>query len=94
MTGPRCSNRSPAVKRGRLLIERSQLGPGYALSTPASREAVSRAHKEAGLTLETTYTGKALAGLLSTLEARRIEHGPILFWNTFSGPLKNGLVSR
>ena len=58
-----------------------QLGAGYGAATPAARTAVLRA-ADAGLALETTYTGKCLAGLLE--RARRPLGGPLLFWNTFN----------
>jgi D-cysteine desulfhydrase len=57
---------------------RDQLGPGYGAPTPAAVEAVARA-AGAGLTLETTYSGKALAALLA-----RPSPGPRLFWLTYA----------
>jgi D-cysteine desulfhydrase len=54
-----------------------QLGPGYGAATPAAEEAVTRA-AGAGLVLETTYTGKALAALLA-----HGGEGPRLFWLTY-----------
>ncbi len=59
----------------------SELGPGYGAPTAAAAQAVAAA-AEAGLALETTYTGKCLAAL-----RRRLERpGPeaLLFWNTYS----------
>jgi D-cysteine desulfhydrase len=61
---------------------RDQLGPGYGASTPAAERAV-RIAAEAGLALETTYTGKCLAALLARLREASPE-GPNLFWNTFN----------
>lgn len=57
------------------------LGPAYAVATPAAREAVAWAAPE--LSLETTYTGKALAAALDYCR------GPgrgqtVVFWNTFN----------
>ena len=67
------------------------LGPGYGQATPAAQRAVDWARPH--LTLETTYTGKALAACL--------EHcGPdararaVLFWNTNNAsqfPIATGL---
>jgi D-cysteine desulfhydrase len=59
-----------------------QVGPGYGAPTPAAREAVAAA-AGMGLTLETTYTGKALAALREAAD-RGILGGPTLFWNTYS----------
>jgi D-cysteine desulfhydrase len=54
-----------------------QLGPGYGAPTDAAIAAVARA-RDAGLTLETTYTGKTLAALLAARPRRA------LLWNTYS----------
>jgi D-cysteine desulfhydrase len=62
--------------------ERDQLGPGYGSPTPAANEARDAA-AGLGVTLETTYSAKALAGLRA--DARRgMLAGPTLFWNTYN----------
>jgi D-cysteine desulfhydrase len=58
-------------------IAHGQFGGRYGRPTPAAEEAVRHA-AAAGLSLETTYTGKALAELLARRPA-----GPTVFWNTF-----------
>jgi len=58
-----------------------QVGPGYGAATPAARDAVHIA-REAGLTLETTYTGKCLAALRARAAAGELGQEPVLFWNT------------
>jgi D-cysteine desulfhydrase len=63
-------------------LVRDELGPGYGASTPAAERAV-RIAAEAGLALETTYTGKCLAALLARLRAASPGE-PVLFWNTFN----------
>jgi 1-aminocyclopropane-1-carboxylate deaminase/D-cysteine desulfhydrase-like pyridoxal-dependent ACC family enzyme len=60
-------------------IVHRQFGGRYGRATGAAEAAVRRA-AEAGLRLDTTYTGKALAELL-----QRAPTGPVLFWNTFDG---------
>jgi D-cysteine desulfhydrase len=60
-----------------------QVGPGYGSSTPAADEAVCAA-AEAGLRLETTYTGKCLAEIRERARRGTLGKGPILFWNTFN----------
>lgn len=62
-------------------LAREYLGEAYAVATPAAREAVAWAAPD--LTLETTYTGKALAAALDYCR------GPgrgqtVVFWNTFN----------
>ena len=61
-------------------LVRDELGPGYGAATPSAERAV-RIAAEAGLALETTYTGKCLAALLARLREASPEQ-PILFWNT------------
>lgn len=55
---------------------------GYGPGGAATREAVDTA-MGAGLLLDTTYTGKAFAGLLDSLRAGEIEqNAKVLFWHT------------
>jgi hypothetical protein len=42
------------------------------------------AARDAGLRLETTYTGKCLAEIRELAGRGALGEGPILFWNTFS----------
>ncbi len=60
------------------------LGAGYADVTPAATEAVAIAERLAGLHLETTYTGKALAALIADARAGRLIGKRVLFWNTYN----------
>ena len=55
------------------------LGRGYGVATPAAQAAVDWARPH--LTLETTYTGKALAALLESCRAAA-DLRTVLFWNT------------
>lgn len=57
-----------------------QFGDGYGVATAASRAAISEAEKS-GLSLETTYSGKAFATALALTEQHR---DPVLFWQTFA----------
>lgn len=70
-----------SVPRGPLVpvqIRHDEVGPGYGVPTPRALDAVEKA-KAQDLLLEPTYTGKALAHLLSA-ELGRTE--PVIFWNT------------
>ncbi|MCB9567278.1 MAG: pyridoxal-phosphate dependent enzyme [Myxococcales bacterium] len=62
-------------------IDHTQVGPGYAVPTDAGRAAVAFAGDH-GIKLETTYTGKCLAGLSADLAAGAAIRGPVLLWNT------------
>jgi D-cysteine desulfhydrase len=50
---------------GELTIDRGQIGPGYAAVTEPVREALKLAARTEGIFLDPTYTGRALAGLIS-----------------------------
>lgn len=80
MHGP--AGRSPP--RLALRVDGRWLGPGYGAATPAAEEAVRRA-ADAGLTIETTYTGKALAALRDDAEAGRLKGRRVLFVQTYGG---------
>ena len=58
-------------------------GEGYAVPTEASLRAVEMMQAYEAIPLETTYTGKALAGLIHYVQEHRCENQPILFWNTY-----------
>ncbi len=62
-------------------IDYSQVGPGYAVPTPAGERSVAQA-SAGGLLLETTYTGKCVASLQAASEPVA---GPVLVWNTHAG---------
>ena len=54
---------------------------GYAHVDDATHDAVEYAAGNLGLTLDTTYTGKAMAALIQDATTH---DGPVLFWNTYS----------
>ena len=58
-------------------------GDGYAVPTEASLRAVEMMQEHEAIRLETTYTGKALAGLIHYIQEYKVENQPILFWNTY-----------
>lgn len=72
-----------AFPEARFTLRDDFLGPGYGRATAAGTEAVARA-ASAGVTLEGTYTGKALACLLAVEAARAGNGRNILFWNTYN----------
>jgi len=75
----------PAVRLGRSDVEiaGAYLGRGYAQPTAAGLSAIALARETEGLSLESTYTGKALAALLASAEA--LSGKVVLFWNTHNG---------
>ena len=57
---------------------------GYAVFDDNTANAVSFASEELGLSLETTYTGKAMAALLHDIQQPEYQGETYLFWNTHS----------
>ena len=65
------------------LIWRDQfLAGGYARVDDATSAAVATARDQLGLSLETTYTGKAMAAVLHDLQSRVYDGGLFLYWHT------------
>ncbi len=58
------------------------VGGGYGHVTPEGREALQVAAED-GIRLETTYTAKAMAGLLDHVQGRGPGWRHVLLWNTF-----------
>ena len=57
---------------------------GYARSNAATDAAVAIAQDQLGLTLESTYTGKAMAALLADARDSLAADETVLFWNTYN----------
>jgi 1-aminocyclopropane-1-carboxylate deaminase/D-cysteine desulfhydrase-like pyridoxal-dependent ACC family enzyme len=64
-------------------VDHRFFGGGYGRATPASDAAVARA-AAVGLTLEPTYTGKAMAALLADADSGALDGKRVLFVNTYS----------
>jgi D-cysteine desulfhydrase len=80
---------SPSALSGppALEIDDSFVGPGYGLSTEASREAIGLAARTDAIFLDPTYTGKAMAGLIGYVRQRRIsDEASVVFWHTGGQP--------
>jgi D-cysteine desulfhydrase len=60
------------------------LAGGYAKVDDATAAAVTTARHSLDLSLETTYTGKAMAAMLHDLQAADYEGDTYLFWNTYN----------
>ena len=76
-------NPSEAISRREIALWHHDFGQSYAIPTEDSLRAVQLMRAHEGITLENTYTGKALAGLIRYVETHRCEEQPILFWNTY-----------
>ena len=77
-----CAGRLSAAAP-RAEVDDSFVGEGYGIPTPASREAVERAARMEALFLDTTYTAKAMAGLIARVRAGSFRPDQtVLFWHT------------
>jgi 1-aminocyclopropane-1-carboxylate deaminase/D-cysteine desulfhydrase-like pyridoxal-dependent ACC family enzyme len=67
----------------RATVDDSFVGEGYGIPTPASREALEVAARTEALFLDSTYTAKAMAGLMAHVRAGRFRSDEtVLFWHT------------
>lgn len=73
-----------AVDAGNVQLLENFVGPSYGAPTREARDALAFLQEHEGLTLETTYTAKCLAGLLADLRGGCHAGEPVLFWNTYS----------
>ena len=70
------------ASRANVVCRNEFFGPGYGRTDEATDRAVETARDELGLSLDTTYSGKAMAGLLADVNAGYKR--PALFWNTYN----------
>lgn len=69
----------------RRLVWRDEfLAGGYAKVDDATADAVAAAASQLGLSLETTYTGKAMAAMLHDVQQPDYAGENCLFWNTYN----------
>jgi D-cysteine desulfhydrase len=57
---------------------------GYAHSDEATERAIALARNALGLSLESTYTGKAMAAMLHDLHTEKLAGQNLMFWNTYN----------
>ena len=91
-----CARRAGGTRigsmRDRLTIDLRFLGAGYGHASAAGAEATDEARREAGLTLDPTYTAKAFASALWHVRAHRARH--VLYWHTLSSAPMSLLLER
>lgn len=75
--------RKDFVTDPRLLFCEEFYGSGYGVPTAAAQQAVDTATAD-NLTLDTTYTGKAMAALLAHARSGQLDGRKVLFWNTLN----------
>lgn len=75
---------SLAPQLPRWQLRHDQFPPGYGVPTASAIRAVELAQSELSLSLETTYTGRALAALVDDIESCAVRDGEALFYNTLN----------
>lgn len=69
----------------RIVFNDSYVGSGYDKNNTDLKRFVKKVHKDTGLLVDTTYSGKALYGMMDYIKKNKLK-GNILFWLT-GGPL-------
>ena len=72
-----------AINRTHVVWRDEFYAGGYAAVDTATQQAVKFAADKLDLSLDTTYTGKAMAALLHDLKSTAA-NSPVLFWNTYN----------
>ncbi len=70
--------------RTKLRFRDEFFGDGYAQSNPATDRAIEFGREEIGLTLDSTYSGKAMAALLHDVSRAELAGSKMMFWNTYN----------
>lgn len=79
---------NPALhKTPEIILDGNYFGAGYGHGTAAATAAIRKMRTATGLSLESTYSGKAAAAFLDSLPTAT---GPVLFWNTFNSRPRRG----
>jgi 1-aminocyclopropane-1-carboxylate deaminase/D-cysteine desulfhydrase-like pyridoxal-dependent ACC family enzyme len=76
-----------------LTVEHRQFGDGYGHATDAGGEAIAMA-QAAGISLETTYTGKTFAALVADARVGLLDGKCVLFVDTYSSVDLAPLIAR
>jgi 1-aminocyclopropane-1-carboxylate deaminase/D-cysteine desulfhydrase-like pyridoxal-dependent ACC family enzyme len=84
----------PVVSASDIILRNEFFGENYGVATPEADEAVRLFKTHEQLTLETTYTGKAVAALLQDLKSGHLDHKTVLYWNTLNSRDLTSAVAR
>jgi len=68
------------------VVDHRHVGPGYAVPTPAGREAAGLAARLEGLIVDPVYSAKALAALVTGARAGTLPDGKVVFLHTGGMP--------
>jgi 1-aminocyclopropane-1-carboxylate deaminase/D-cysteine desulfhydrase-like pyridoxal-dependent ACC family enzyme len=74
------------VAPDRVVLDGSQLGPGYGRRTEAADEATTLLARTEGILVDPIYTAKALAGLVARVRDGRLDGHRVVFWHAGGTP--------
>jgi len=78
--------RNPIVPEA-VIVDDSQVGPGYGIATPACLEAIELLAHTEGILLDPVYTAKAFAGLVADVRSGRLtSNDTVIFLHTGGTP--------
>ncbi len=76
-----------------LNIDYNFLGRGYTYPTESGVNAIDLLKTHEGISLDTSYTGKAMAGMLYYIQSSIKPDSNVLFWNTLNSRIITFLIS-
>jgi len=76
------------------VLDDTHLGTGYGIPTAAAKAAVTMIQAKESIPLESTYTGKALAGLVAHTSMGLLQGKNVLFWNTYNSQSLDALINE
>ncbi len=75
----------PTYTMDNVTVRHEFFGGAYGHFTPESINAMKVLKDTEGITLDGTYSGKAMAALLSDAKQHKLDNKVVLFWNTYDG---------
>jgi 1-aminocyclopropane-1-carboxylate deaminase/D-cysteine desulfhydrase-like pyridoxal-dependent ACC family enzyme len=74
------------VEDGDIVVDGSQLGPGYGRRTEAADEATRMLARTEGILVDPIYTAKAMAGLIALARDGTLDGRRVVFWHAGGTP--------
>lgn len=74
-------------------VRNELFGQGYGVREPAIEQAIELGGKQAGIELDITYSGKAMAALIADAKSGALKDKAVLFWNTHNS-LDTGAITQ
>jgi 1-aminocyclopropane-1-carboxylate deaminase/D-cysteine desulfhydrase-like pyridoxal-dependent ACC family enzyme len=75
-----------SVPKGAVVVDDSELGPGYGVPTASAGEAMRLLASSEGILVDPIYTAKALAGLVALVRRGELDGRSVVFWHAGGTP--------